>query len=76
MVPEYAVAVIAAGDLDRRRHQGPGFLDIGVAAFRAALRDAGVADEVIHFELLDAPHMGIDYRYPLSPRWLCQRISP
>ena len=52
------------------------FLDIGVAAFRAALRDPGVADEVIHFELFDAPHMGIDYRYPLSLRWLCQRISP
>ena len=52
------------------------FLDIGAEAFRAALREAGVPDEVIHFELFDATHMGIDYRYPLSLAWLCQRIAP
>ncbi len=52
------------------------FLDIGAQAFRAALRSAGVADQVIHFELFDATHMGIDYRYPMSLRWLCQRITP
>jgi hypothetical protein len=52
------------------------FLDIGAGAFRAALREAGVPDDVIHFELFDATHMGIDYRYPLSLAWLCQRISP
>jgi Putative esterase len=52
------------------------FLDIGAEAFRAALREAGVPDDVIHFELFDASHMGIDYRYPLSLAWLCQRISP
>ncbi|MBO0774740.1 MAG: enterochelin esterase [Actinobacteria bacterium] len=51
------------------------FLDLGAAAFRAALRDAGVADDVIRFELFDATHMGIDYRYPLSLAWLCQRIG-
>ena len=33
-------------------------------------------DEVIHFELFEAGHMGIDYRYPLSLAWLCQRIAP
>ena len=33
-------------------------------------------DEVIHFELFEATHMGIDYRYPLSLAWLCQRIAP
>jgi hypothetical protein len=31
---------------------------------------------VIHFELFDASHMAIDYRYPLSLAWLCQRIAP
>ena len=32
----------------------------------AALAEAGVADEVIHFELFEATHGGIDYRYPLA----------
>ena len=33
------------------------FLDVGAQAFRAALREAGVPDEVIHFELFEAtPH--------------------
>ena len=41
------------------------FLDVGAQAFRSALSEAGVADDLIHFELLDAGHMGIDYRYPL-----------
>jgi hypothetical protein len=26
--------------------------------------------------LFEAGHMGIDYRYPLSLAWLCQRIAP
>ena len=51
------------------------FLDLGAQAFRAALAAAGVPDEVIHFELFDATHMAIDYRYPLSLAWLCQRIA-
>jgi Putative esterase len=52
------------------------FLDVGAEAFRAALREAGVPDEVIRFELFDATHAAIDYRYPLSLAWLCQRIAP
>ncbi|MGH3302052.1 MAG: hypothetical protein ACRDOK_10300 [Streptosporangiaceae bacterium] len=52
------------------------FPDVGAEAFRLALRHAGVTDEVIRCELFDATHVGIDYRYPLSLRWLCQRISP
>jgi S-formylglutathione hydrolase FrmB len=51
------------------------FLDLGAEAFRQALREVGVADEVIRFELFDATHAAIDYRYPLSLAWLCQRIS-
>ena len=51
------------------------FLDLGAEAFRVALHEAGVADEVIRFELFDATHAGIDYRYPLSLAWLCQRIA-
>jgi S-formylglutathione hydrolase FrmB len=51
------------------------FLDLGAEAFRVALHEAGVADDVIRFELFDATHAGIDYRYPLSLAWLCQRIA-
>ena len=51
------------------------YLDVGAAAFRAALLDVGVAAEKISYELFDATHAGIDYRYPLSLAWLCQRIS-
>ena len=76
MVPRYAAQLrslraiwIDAGTRDEW------FLDVGAEAFRAALREAGVPDEVIHFELFEASHMAIDYRYPLSLAWLCQRMS-
>jgi S-formylglutathione hydrolase FrmB len=76
MVPRYAGELrslrgiwIDAGTRDEW------FLDLGAEAFRAALRDAGVADEVIRFELFDATHSDIDYRYPLSLAWLCRRIA-
>ena len=51
-------------------------LDVGASAFRAALADIGVADDVVHFELFDAGHGGIDYRYPMSLAWLCSRLKP
>jgi S-formylglutathione hydrolase FrmB len=51
------------------------YLDLGAEAFRQALREVGVTNEVIRFELFDAAHAGIDYRYPLSLAWLCQRIA-
>jgi hypothetical protein len=77
MVPRYAAELralraiwIDAGTRDEW------FLDVGAQAFLAALREAGVPGEVIHFELFDASHMGIDYRYPLSLAWLCHRIAP
>jgi hypothetical protein len=76
MAPKYASALrslraiwIDAGTRDEW------YLDLGAEAFRAALRDAGVAGDVIRFELFDASHMSIDYRYPLSLAWLCQRIA-
>jgi Putative esterase len=50
-------------------------LDLGAEAFRTVLRDAGVADELIHFELFDAGHMGIEYRYAISLAWLCGRMT-
>jgi len=76
MVPRYAGALrslraiwIDAGTRDEY------CLDLGAEAFRAALREIGVADEAIRFELFDAGHGAIEYRYPLSLAWLCQRIS-
>lgn len=76
MAPRYAEALrglsgiwIDAGTRDDF------YLDIGASAFRAALLDAGVPDDVIRFELFDAAHGGIDYRYPLSLAWLCERIA-
>ena len=76
MAPQYADALgaqrgiwIDAGTRDEW------FLDLGAKAFRETLRELGVGDQVIQFELFDATHMGIDYRYPLSLAWLSQRIA-
>lgn len=52
------------------------FLDLGAQAFRDRLREIGVSDEKIHFELFDDDHMGIEYRYPIALRWLAQRMAP
>src|SRR5690606_29060113 len=52
------------------------YLDVGAQAFHRALLDAGVDEDVIQFELFDAAHGGIDYRYPLALAWLCRRIAP
>ncbi|MDR2987437.1 MAG: enterochelin esterase [Nocardiopsaceae bacterium] len=51
------------------------YLDIGAEAFRAALSEAGVADDMVRFELFDGTHSAIDYRYPLALTWLCERIA-
>jgi S-formylglutathione hydrolase FrmB len=51
------------------------YLDIGADAFRAELAAAGLPDERIHFELFDAGHGGIDYRYPLALDWLARRLA-
>jgi Putative esterase len=76
MVPGHAEALrglraiwIDAGTRDEYH------LDVGAQAFRAALQDIGVADELVHFEFFEAGHGGIDYRYPLSLAWLCGRIT-
>jgi hypothetical protein len=50
------------------------YLDLGAEAFRRALAEIGVTD--VHFELFEATHMAIEYRYPLSLRYLAERLSP
>ena len=49
------------------------YLDLGAEAFRRELEEIGVTD--VSFELFDATHMGIEYRYPLSLKYLAERLS-
>ena len=49
------------------------YLDLAAVAFRNELNKIGVND--MHFELFDATHMAIDYRYPLSLAYLAKRLS-
>ena len=49
------------------------FLDLGAEAFRRALADVGVTD--VFFELFDATHASIEYRYPLALKYLAERLS-
>ncbi len=51
------------------------YLDLGAEAFRAGLDRIGVPAGRIAFELFDAGHGGIDYRYPLAVSWLAQRLA-
>ena len=51
-------------------------LDLGAEAFRRAVSEAGVADERIAFEIFDAGHLNIEYRYPISLRYLAERLQP
>jgi S-formylglutathione hydrolase FrmB len=75
MVPRYADALrslkaiyIDAGKRDEF------YLDLGAEAFRRALEEIGVTD--VYFELIDgAGHGGIEYRYPLSLKYLAERLS-
>nr|BBH94445.1 enterochelin esterase [Thermogemmatispora argillosa] len=50
------------------------YLDLGAEAFRRALAEIGVTD--VFFELFDGRHGGIEYRYPLSLKYLAERLSP
>ncbi|WP_433174633.1 alpha/beta hydrolase [Actinoallomurus sp. CA-150999] len=75
--PEYAEALrslravwIDAGTKDEYH------LDFGAVAFRRAIAAAGVTDDAVHFELFDAGHGAIEYRYPLSLAWLAERLTP
>jgi hypothetical protein len=49
------------------------YLDLGAEAFRSALEGIGVTD--VFFELFDATHSAIEYRYPLALRYLAERLS-
>ena len=49
------------------------FLDLGADAFRRELEALGITD--VFFELFDAGHMSIEYRYPLAIRYLAERLQ-
>ena len=49
------------------------YLDLGSEAFRRELEAIGVTD--LFFELFDATHMSIEYRYPISLKYLAERLS-
>jgi Putative esterase len=74
MVPRHADALrsmkaiyIDAGKRDEW------YLDLGAEAFRRALEGVGVAD--VFFEIFDATHMAIEYRYPIGLKYLAERLS-
>jgi S-formylglutathione hydrolase FrmB len=49
------------------------YLDLGAEAFHRALEANGVTGSF--FELFDATHMAIEYRYPRSLKYLAERLS-
>ena len=49
------------------------FLDLGAEAFRQALAEIGVTD--VYFELFDATHSAIEYRYPIAIEYLAKRLA-
>jgi len=51
------------------------YLDLGAEAFRAELDRIGVPGDRVRFELFDATHAAIDYRYPQSLAWLAHRLA-
>jgi S-formylglutathione hydrolase FrmB len=76
MVDRYADALrslravwIDAGTRDEH------LLDLGATAFRDGLARVGVPDERVYFELFDAGHGAIEYRYPLALAWLAHRLA-
>jgi hypothetical protein len=51
------------------------FLDLGATAFRDELGRVGVPGDRVNFELFEATHANIDYRYPLALAWLADRLA-
>jgi hypothetical protein len=74
MVPRYAPALrgLRAIYLDAGTRDD-WCLDLGAAAVRAELAKIGVTD--VQFELFDATHAGIDYRYPIGLRYLAEHLA-
>nr|WP_218031840.1 hypothetical protein [Dictyobacter kobayashii] len=50
------------------------FLDLGARAFYKVLKQLGVNE--VSFELFDGTHSAIEYRYPISLKYLAERLTP
>lgn len=51
------------------------YLDLGAAAFVAALRELGISEPVLRFELFAGSHSNLEWRYPLALGFLSERLS-
>jgi hypothetical protein len=76
MVPQHAAELramrgfwIDAGRSDEY------YLDLGAEAFRRALADAGVPDDLVRFELYAGTHANLEWRYPMAISWLAERLA-
>lgn len=74
MVPAHAEGLLSMTaiyiDAGRRDQY---YLDLGAEAFRQELIKIGV--KTFFFELFDGTHTAIEYRYPLSLKYLAERLS-
>lgn len=52
------------------------FLDLGATAFRRAVAEAGVPDDLVRFELFNGGHIAVEYRQPPAVAWLSRVLSP
>ncbi len=75
MVPIYAegLSTMKAIYIDAGRHDQY-YLDLGATAFHDALAQIGVTD--VFFELFEGTHTSIEYRYPISLKYLAERLTP
>ena len=73
MIPQHAEALrsLEAVYLDAGK-KDEWFLDNGAVAVKKELDALGVESE---FELFDAGHMSIEYRYPKSLAFLCEQLA-
>ncbi len=51
------------------------YLDLGAEAFRREVAASGLEPVRVFFELFDATHMQIEYRYPIGLRHLVERLG-
>ena len=74
MVPAHAESLrsMRAIYIDAGKHDQY-FLDLGAEAFRQALAKIGKTE--VFFELFNGTHTAIEYRYPLSLKYLAERLS-
>ncbi|MGW9211414.1 alpha/beta hydrolase [Embleya sp. NPDC055664] len=51
------------------------FLDLGALAFRNALTDIEVPDDIVYFELFEGGHHAVEHRMPPALAWLAHRVT-